>query len=422
MGAGVPPSSTPRQHAGTIEAHGCSVVLRRVAGPVATELFLHCRPTVAASQAWWQADAIYRSIVDVLEAEGVDFGSVVVETVFLRDLPESLEAVRDARRGVVLAHGGGSSPAPATTEIEQPPLDARACLEVMVQAVVPHPGKARRESIEAPSACDCVECVRAHAHVLYLGQEIRFFAGGLCGIGHDAYEQTLGMFEHAERLLRQAGMEFSDVVRTWIYLRHMERDYPQLNRARREFFAARSIRPVPASTGIGGGPASQIHDLCLGLYAVKSARPIERTVMSSPTLNEAAEYGADFARGMKVVQSNDVTLLVSGTASIDEQGRTVHAGDLDGQVDRMLRNVGALLERQGATVDDVVSAITYLKHPSDTERLRHRLREAGFEGFPHALVGAQVCRPDLLCETEAIAVVPTGPGAMSRSADGANSP
>jgi enamine deaminase RidA (YjgF/YER057c/UK114 family) len=99
----------------------------------------------------------------------------------------------------------------------------------------------------------------------------------------------------------------------------------------------------------------------------------------------------------------------------------VHAGDLDGQVDRMLRNVGALLERQGATVDDVVSAITYLKHPSDTERLRHRLREAGFGGFPHALVAAQVCRPDLLCETEVIAVVPTGPGALSRSAEAANS-
>ena len=68
-------------------------------------------------------------------------------------------------------------------------------------------------------------------------------------------------------------MEFRDVVRTWIYLREMDRDYGDLNRARREFFEARGIDPVPASTGIGGGPVAAGHDLCLGVYAVKGARP-----------------------------------------------------------------------------------------------------------------------------------------------------
>ena len=59
------------------------------------------------------------------------------------------------------------------------------------------------------------------------------------------------MFGVAEDLLRQAGMEFRDVVRTWIHLREMERDYADLNRARRAFFEARGIdparRPAPAS-------------------------------------------------------------------------------------------------------------------------------------------------------------------------------
>jgi enamine deaminase RidA (YjgF/YER057c/UK114 family) len=96
---------------------------------------------------------------------------------------------------------------------------------------------------------------------------------------------------------------------------------------------------------------------------------------------------------------------VSGTASIDEQGRTAHVGDFDAQADRMLLNIAALLQRQGATFGDVVHAITYLKHPSDAQRLRRRLHSAGFEGFPHALVVAPVCRPELLCETEAIAVI-----------------
>ena len=40
--------------------------------------------------------------------------------------------------------------------------------------------------------------------------------------------------------------------------------------------------------------------------------------MTTPTLNEAPLYGSDFARGMKVVETNKVALHVSGTASIDE--------------------------------------------------------------------------------------------------------
>ena len=72
----------------------------------------------------------------------------------------------------------------------------------------------------------------------------------------------------------------------------------------------------------------------------------------------------------------------------------------------MLVNIAALLEGQGAGFGDVVSAITYLKHPEDQTRVREKLRSARFGGFPHALVVAPICRPELLCETEALAVLP----------------
>ncbi|MGD9339507.1 MAG: RidA family protein, partial [Chromatiales bacterium] len=205
-----------------------------------------------------------------------------------------------------------------------------------------------------------------------------------------------------------AGMEFHDVVRTWIYLREIDRDYADLNRARRAFFEARGIDPVPASTGIGGGPVSEAHDLCLGVYAVKAGRSGARTVMTSPTLNEAPQYGADFVRGMRVGEVNKVALHVSGTASIDEDGRTVHRDDFEAQSDRMLLNIAALLEGQGASFGDAVSAITYLKRPEDAPRLRQKLQRAGFAGFPNALVVAPICRSDLLCEIEVLAALPTG--------------
>lgn len=393
----------------TIQTHGCRVVIRRVEGCEARELFFLCQPLAEIADVGPQAEAIYRAIVGVLDAEGGSFESVVSETVFLRSLRTNLESVRLARHRV-LETCAGTSHRPAVAEIEQPPLNERACLEVAVQAVLPNTEPLRVDSFKATPACGCAECARLHGLRVHLGDEARFYASGIYGQGNDAYEQTQGMFNVAEDLLHQAGMEFSDVVRTWIHLREMDRDYGDLNRARRDFFEMRGIDPAPASTGIGGGPAPQEHDLCLGLYAVKAENPYVRTVMTSPTLNEAMQYGADFVRGMKMVEANKVVLHVSGTASIDEAGMTAHPGDFEAQADRMLANIAALLKGQGATFGDVVSAVTYLKRPGDAGRLREKLHEAGFQGFPNALVAVQICRPELLCETEAVAILPRSRG------------
>ena len=387
------------------EIHGCEVSLRAAQGPLAEELFFLCQGPVRGQSARVQAEAIYRAICETLTRRGADFASVVSETVFLRDPGTDLVSIREARAGV-LEEAGEPVPLVPATEIEQPPLREGAALEVAIQAVVPSAATASIEQLTGAKACACAECTRVSARKVTLGDEIRLYAGAIGGVGEAAYDQTLSMFGAAEELLQAAGMDFGDVVRTWIHLREMERDYAALNHARREFFGARGITPVPASTGIGGGPISRDHDLCLGFYAVKQGRPLVRTVMTSPTLNEAAEYGADFVRGMRVEESNKTSLLVSGTASIDEFGRSVHAGDFDAQVDRMLLNVAALLEGQGADYTDVVSAITYLKRPEDAERLREKLREARFDGFPNVLVGVPVCRPELLCETEVLAVRP----------------
>ncbi len=367
---------------------------------------MHCQPPAGSANAHQQAEAIYGALLGVLAAEGAGFTRVISETVFMRSMRTDIASVRGARHHMLQAHGCAAH-RPATTFIQQPPLSENAWLEVSLQVLLPHEGPVRHEVIEVTPACDCAECAHAHGLRVHLGGEVRFHAAGLCGAGTNAYDQTLGMFALAERLLQQAGMDFTDVVRTWIHMRDIDRDYGDLNRARRAFFAARGLDPVPASTGIGGGPVAEGHDLCLGVYAVTSdGRRVARTVMTSPTLNEAPQYGADFVRGMRVEEANKTVLFVSGTASIDEHGLTAHVDDFDAQADRMFVNIAALLQRQGASFSDVVCAITYLKHPEDADRLRKKLREAGFEGFPHALVAAPVCRADLLCETEALAVLP----------------
>ncbi len=397
----MPPASAPA----TLELHGCKVVLRCAEGPEARELFFSCRPGAGFPCAGRQADAAYRAVLGVLESQGGSFASIVTETLFLRNAREDIDAIRQAR-AVALGTRATTTQQPATTAVQQIPLSGSHSLEILIQAIVPKSTGLEMEVVDTRPGCNCLECNRSHGLLVKLGNETRLYAGNLYGAGETAYEQTGNMFRVADDLLQQAGMTFADVARTWIYLSEMERDYPDLNRARREFFEAKSVRPSPASTGIGAGLVPPEHDISLGFYAVTSDPAPVRAVMTTPTLNEAPEYGSDFSRGMRVAEANKVSLLVSGTASIDETGATVHVGDFDAQADRMLVNVAALLQGQGATFKDVVSAITYVKHPADAPRLLEKFHRAGYASFPNVLVEATVCRPELLCETELLAVLP----------------
>lgn len=388
-------------------------VVRRISGPEADELYFLCRPAGGTTDVGAQAEAVYRGMLELLATEGASFASVASETLFVRDNRGDLEVILDARRRILEQVEPGPC-RPVTAVIGQPSLCRGASLEVSALAVLPHrqPSQSATEVWTTP-ACGCDDCSRLPATLVPIGEQMHAHAGNIYGAGEDAFEQTYAMFCSAEELLREAGMSFHEVVRTWIYLRDMDRDYAEFNRARREFFGSRGIELMPASTAVGGEPSAAAHDVCMRLHAIKSPQPLNLEVMSTPTLNEAWTYGSDFSRGLKVEDANKIALHISGTASIDEAGRTVHLGDVGAQAQRMLLNISSLLEAQGASYQDVVSAVTYLKNARDEPLLRTIFRENEFEGFPCTLVEAPICRPDLLCETEAVAVLPL-PGRASR--------
>ncbi|MBI4602043.1 MAG: hypothetical protein HY721_08785 [Planctomycetes bacterium] len=382
-------------------------VLRKFVGPEASEVYVLSRPdALSPAGVRGQAASAYRMLQDALAAEGASLEHVVQETVFFRDIERDMEPFL-AARGRHFGLAGADGYNPASTYIEQPPLDGPARFEVLATAVVP----ARRLDaltwdVQGVSPCACDPCARVGGRAFRVGGLQRLHSGNLYGAPGPTYDEAYTMFRAAEELLRRAGMDFRHVVRTWIHLRHMERDYSELNRARRVFFQELGLSLRPASTGIQGGPFPEEHNFSLSLYAVKADSPIEVQLMTTPTLNEAWTYGSDFSRGLRVVESNRVALFVSGTASVDEEGRTAHIGDFDAQVDRMLVNIETLLERQDATWADVVSAITYLKDAADAPALRRLLKARGLQGLPNAIVKAPVCRPDLLCEMEALALLP----------------
>jgi enamine deaminase RidA (YjgF/YER057c/UK114 family) len=149
---------------------------------------------------------------------------------------------------------------------------------------------------------------------------------------------------------------------------------------------------------------------------------VPRKAVSAPqTLNEAYDYPkpSSFSRALRLDIKGVTILLISGTASVDESGKTVHAGDFSAQCWRTYQNITGLLEAEGATWQDIVRTTCYLR---DIERDYEAFNEIRTQFFKEqeldplpASTGIQaiLCRPDLLIEIEAIAIFETDRGGGS---------
>ena len=150
-----------------------------------------------------------------------------------------------------------------------------------------------------------------------------------------------------------------------------------------------------------------------GLLKDIAAAPVEkRAITNLDVLNEAYAYArpSSFSRGMRIDLNGVTVLLISGTASIDEHGRSIHIGDFRGQLRRTFRNIAALLESEGATWKDIVRTTCYLRdierdYQAFNEERTAFYAEQGLGPLPASTgIQAILCRPELLIEIEAIAM------------------
>jgi enamine deaminase RidA (YjgF/YER057c/UK114 family) len=151
-----------------------------------------------------------------------------------------------------------------------------------------------------------------------------------------------------------------------------------------------------------------------------AAGPVEkRAITNLHVLNEAYDYvrPSSFSRGMRIDLNGLTILLISGTASIDEHGNSVHIGDFRAQMRRTFYNITALLEAEGATWHDIVRTTCYLRdierdYTAFNEERTNFYREQGLDPLPASTgIQAILCRPELLIEIEAIAMFRTEPRA-----------
>ena len=141
----------------------------------------------------------------------------------------------------------------------------------------------------------------------------------------------------------------------------------------------------------------------------------KRAVTNHGVLNEAFAYPkpSSFSRGMRIDLNGITILLISGTASIDENGTSVHIGDFRAQMRRTFANITGLLASEGCTWHDMVRTSCYLRdierdYEAFNEERTEFYREQGLDPLPASTgIQAILCRPELLIEIEAIAMFRT---------------
>jgi enamine deaminase RidA (YjgF/YER057c/UK114 family) len=145
----------------------------------------------------------------------------------------------------------------------------------------------------------------------------------------------------------------------------------------------------------------------------------KRAITALSVLNEAYHYPkpSSFSRGLRIDVGGVAILLISGTASIDDQGRSIHLGDFCAQTKRTYENITKLLKAEGATWKDVVRTTCYLRdierdYEAFNEERTQFFQEQGLDPLPASTgIQAILCRPELLIEMEAMAIFDSDRGA-----------
>jgi len=141
--------------------------------------------------------------------------------------------------------------------------------------------------------------------------------------------------------------------------------------------------------------------------------PIKKHVVHAPhTINEAYNYEkpSSFSRALRLDLGDYKVLLISGTASVNEEGKPEHIGDFKAQLWRTYVNITNLLEAEGMSWHDVVRTTNYLRDIERDYEEFNKIRTSFYQWLnldplPAATgIQARLCWETLLVEVEVYAI------------------
>ncbi len=347
-----------------------------------------------------QLEWVNQAYQNLLDSAGLSKETAIFRRFFCSDLLNQSAVLKSHP----LSGSGKSNETCAVSWISQPPIPP---VKVALWAYHLHDPNdtSRMKRSGFPDAPD------AKSYILKREKLSHHWTTGMtCLDGTTHYDQTRGIFEKYNAMLKKQNMSLAEnVIRTWFFVQNIDANYNGLVVARREFFAKHGLTPDThfiASTGIEGSYVDVRAKVTMDAYAISGVQPEQIQYLAAPEhLSPTHVYGVTFERGTSVEYADRKQIYISGTASIDHKGKILYPGDVQKQLDRTLENVEALLKKAGAVLEDMGVLIVYLRDPSDFDKVGHLLRERVGD-MPMEIIVAPVCRPGWLIEIEGQATIP----------------
>lgn len=360
--------------------------IRAIESPEATEIYISAVPK-AKTSLQSQAEEMFSGIRDILRSK---HAHIFQERVFATE--SAMEKVAQIRSQ--LYGDMDDSVAPSFLICRQGLLGPFAGVQVHAVSTENLPEVVYVEAVPRGRVVQVPSC-----HYLGLSAISAPQAG-------QPMQQAQAILEKAESALKQFGVDFFSVPRTWIWLHDIISWYDDFNRIRNEVFSERGIltegglSPMPASTGIGLGPANGA--MCaMDLTAVLQPSNSIQYLQAGGKQHSALEYGSAFSRASQAITPAGRTVFVSGTASINASGATINIGDAAGQINTTIDNVRAVLADMRCAERDIVQVTAYCK-TIEVEQIFNGLKSG--LGWPLVTMICDICRPELLFEVEAAAI------------------
>ena len=224
-----------------------------------------------------------------------------------------------------------------------------------------------------------------------------------------SFDQTAREFaELSSELAGLQGNIADHTVRTWLYCRDVDNNYAGLVQARNRFFDSIGLTSKThfiASTGIEGISAKPSRLVTMDSLNIPGLDPNQMRYLSAPEmLSPTTIYNVRFERGTRLVLGDRSHYYISGTASIDKNGKVLFPDDVRNQTCRLLDNVEALMRSSEGSLEDLKQATVYMRDIADVPVIREELEKRLPAGIPMVLVKAPVCRPAWLVEMETIGI------------------
>ena len=307
--------------------------------------------------------------------------TVLLRRFFLSDPASQASRLEAALRGL---------PAAATSVIGQPPLNGTEIAAWLY-------------FVEGGALKDGIFTHNGYEHA---------WTGGMTSGKAGSEAQMAEIFEAYDASLAAKGMDVAgNCVRTWIFVSDVDNNYGGVVTGRKDYFNTIGLTPDThfiASTGIAGFNADPLQLVRMDAYSVRGLQDGQIQYLHAyDHLSPTSIYGVTFERGTAVTYGDRKHVFISGTASIDKEGKVLHVDDPEKQTERMLENVDALLKEAGAGFEDIAYCLVYLRNAADYHRVQAVLQR----DCPHLdpiYVLAPVCRPTWLVEMECMAVTGNG--------------